>query len=126
MSRIKVELEGLDELRSALDRADSGVTEAVEVAVAGETEAVADDMRNAAPVGDPAVGTRGDPPLSESIETTVEGTEGSATATADHAIWIEEGTSTRPAQPFAAPAASTSEAGRFRDRVTDEVRSRIG
>lgn len=125
MAKFKVEIEGLGELAAALANASSEARAGIEQAVGDEAEAIGDDMRANAPVGDAGVGRRGDPPLRESIEVTHEGASGSVGSIAEHAPFVEDGTSSHPAQPFARPAAEVSRAGRFEQRVSDAVRDRI-
>lgn len=118
MSRsTRVTVEGLDDLRATLDALPAKVQAAAEEAVKAEVDAVADDMRSAAPVD---TGT-----LVESIHAEVTGLAGAATATARHAVFVEFGTSSTPAQPFAGPAAELSR-GRFPRRVREAIRGAIG
>lgn len=116
-SRIRVDVEGLDELRTRLSAMGREARAAAESAVGEETEAVAQEMRDGAPVGK----TR---ELTESIQAEHDGTEGTAAATADHAWWVEVGTSKMTAQPYAEPAAETSRT-RFPERLTDVVSSAV-
>lgn len=114
--RISVEAEGLDELRRALTETATAMRSAAEDAVGEETEAVAQDMRDGAPIDEGE--------LVESIQAEHDGLEGTAAATARHAEFVEHGTSKMPAQPFAQPAAETSRT-RFPQRVGDMVREAV-
>lgn len=122
---LRVRVEGLGDLRAALTAHATAARKAAARAVGEEAEAIGKDMRDGAPVGDASRGPRGDPPLSDSIRVTHDGLQGSAGPTAPHAPFVEEGTSSHPAQPFARPAAEISRR-RFKRRVADAVRDRTG
>jgi HK97 gp10 family phage protein len=109
-----VTVEGLDRLRDKLDRLPKRIREGAQTAVTDETEAVATDMRDAAPV------LTGE--LRDSIVSDVDAAAlaGQARATARHATFVEHGTSSTEAQPFAQPAAEASRA-RFPKRLREEV-----
>lgn len=85
---------------------------AAEQAVGDETAQVGQDMRDGAPVD------TGE--LQDSIVTAHSGMEGTAEATARHAVFVEHGTSKMDAKQFALPAAEQAR-GRFVRRVSDAV-----
>lgn len=120
---VKVTVTG--DLRVALSATAADVRRGTVKAVAGETKAIAKDMRQGAAVGDSSRGRRGKPPVSESIEAEASGLNGAAKAKARHAGIVEHGTKSHPAQPFAGPAAETAR-GRFPKRVADDVRDAVG
>jgi HK97 gp10 family phage protein len=109
-----VTVEGLDRLRDKLAELPAAVREAAVVAVTDETEAVADDMREGAPV---LTGELRDSIVSDVDEKAL---AGRARATARHATFVEHGTASSEAQPFAQPAAEASRQ-RFPKRVRDAV-----
>lgn len=117
----RVRLVGADRTIRRLQELAAKDRQAAERAVADETEAVADDMRKNAAVGDRRRGERGRPPLVESIEAEASGLSGEARATARHSHIVEEGTRSHRAQPFAGPAAQRGRR-RFGRRVADEIR----
>jgi HK97 gp10 family phage protein len=120
---MKVKVRG--DLLATLTKVSAAARRGIERAVADETKAVAADMAEGAPVGDPKRGRRGKPPLGESIEPEVDGLRGRARVKARHGNILEHGTKSRPAQPFAKPAATTSRR-RFPKRVATEVSKEIG
>jgi hypothetical protein len=111
-----MEIEGMEDAVQAIRTAGSEAQAAASAAVGDETEAVAEDMRAGAPF------LTGD--LQESIAAEHDGLAGRAAATDEAAEHQEHGTSRHPAQPFAGPAALTSES-RFPDRVTDAVKGAV-
>lgn len=122
---LKIKLEGSDELRQEITEVGSEIRRAVDRAVGEEIEDLADDMKRNAAVGDASRGHRGDPPLAESILATHDGPSGSVGPRAPHAVFVEVGTSSHPAEPFALPAAERSRR-RFPGRVGSEVRKAVG
>jgi HK97 gp10 family phage protein len=114
--RLTIDVEGLDELDEALRDAASSARVAAEGAVGAEAEAIAQDMRDAAPHDTGA--------LEESIQAEHVGLEGTTAATAAHAEFVEHGTSRMAAQPYAEPAAVAAES-RFPDRVGDAIRDAV-
>nr|WP_246361138.1 HK97-gp10 family putative phage morphogenesis protein [Haloechinothrix aidingensis] len=108
-----VSIDGVDRLKGKLDELPPAVRTALESAIASETQAVADDMRDTAPRGETGE-------LIDSIESRVDGLTGTVAATATHAIWVEFGTSKMAAQPFAAPAVEGS-----RTRLPRRVRVQL-
>lgn len=75
---------------------DAALDAAITEMLYGLVEDVADDARRNAPV------ETGE--LQDSIHGEVVGTEGRVSATADHAAYVELGTSEMPAQPYLRPA----------------------
>jgi HK97 gp10 family phage protein len=115
-AKLTMDLDGLEDAARAIASAGTAARDAAEAAVGDELEAVAQDMRDEAPF---ASGE-----LVESIEVAHDGLEGTAQATARHSVFVEQGTSRTPAQPFAGPAATAAES-RFPDRVADAVRGAV-
>ncbi|MCI0632519.1 MAG: hypothetical protein L0206_01155 [Actinobacteria bacterium] len=113
---IRVTVKGKPEFRRRLRALRTDMRRAADRSVAEETDELGDDMRRRAAVGDARRGRRGRPPLRSSIETRHDGLDGSARSTAPHAKWVEQGTSSHPAQPFARPAAEAARR-RFPRRV---------
>lgn len=109
-----ITVKGLDRLRDKLAELPAAVREGAVGAVTDETEAVADDMREGAPV---RTGELRDSIVSDVDEAAL---AGRARATARHATFVEHGTSSTAAQPFAQPAAEASRR-RFPKRVRDAV-----
>lgn len=112
-----VSIEGLDALDGKVAELSSRVRAAAEAAVETETQEVAADMRAAAP--------KDTGELVDSIEAVTDGLSGTARATARHAVFVEFGTSSTPAQPFAGPAAELSRT-RFPRQLRAAVRDAIG
>ena len=116
-ARLTLEIDGIEDAVDAIVEAGTAAHEAASSAVADELKAVADDMRSNAPYD------TGE--LHDSIGVADhDGLEGTVAATARHAIFVEEGTSRTPAQPYAGPAALAAE-DRFPDRVADAVRQAV-
>lgn len=113
---IRVSVKGKGDARRKIEALRRNMRRAAERASAEELDEVADDMRRHAAVGDARRGRRGRPPLRSSIVTRRDGLDGDARSTAPHARWVEQGTSSHPAQPFARPAAAASRR-RFPKRV---------
>lgn len=120
---IKIRVTG--DLRKASDAAVAKIGAALVRSVSDETDAVAAEMRQRAPVGDARRGRRGRPPLRGSITATSSRLRGRAKVKARHANIVEHGTETHPAQPFVRPAAISSRR-RFPDRAVTEVRKALG
>jgi HK97 gp10 family phage protein len=113
---IRVKVTGKGDLRRKLTTLRRNMRHAAERAAGEELDELAEDMRRHAAVGDARRGRRGRPPLRSSIVTRRDGLDGTARSTAEHARYVEQGTSSHPAQPFAKPAAETSRR-RFPKRV---------
>jgi HK97 gp10 family phage protein len=92
-----VDVKGLDALKERLETLPSTVRAGAEAWVQEETEQTAKDMRDGAPV------LSGE--LRDGIEAVTAGLHGSAVSTTRHSTFVEHGTSSTPAQPFAQPAA---------------------
>lgn len=114
--KVTVTVEGLDRLRTRLEKLPDQMRKGAERAVADETEEVAQDMRDSVPVDTGA--------LQDGIQAETEGLSGKATSTAPHSWAVEGGTSRMPARPFAQPAAERSRV-RFPDRVSAAVREEL-
>jgi len=121
---LTVNVRGMDELLRRLEEALDGMERGAKRAVADEVRDMADDMREGAPVGSAQAGTRGDPPLSDSVVEHVDGLTGRAGPTAPHTPHVEHGTKSHPAQPFVGPAAERARR-RFPERVADEIRKEL-
>lgn len=104
----KTTVRGLDGLDAAIHRATRQLQNGIEVAVSDTTEGIRDEARYMAPV------LSGE--LRSSIQASAEGSEGEVTVGAEHARFVEFGTSRMAAQPFLFPA-SEIERNRFVDRV---------
>lgn len=121
MTRARITVKGLKELERKLRRLPAGMESGAEVAVKASAEAVYDDMRQGAPRSSgrlrDAIGRRQRGPLS--VEVGVLGAR-----RAWYAALVEFGTSSRPATPFAEPAAR-SEEQRFPDRIARAVRGEL-
>ena len=85
-------------------------------AVQNETQAIVADMRNNAPEQTGA--------LKKGIREEVTGTKGEAISTAPYSSFVEHGTSSAPAQPFAQPAAERARR-RFPGTVRDDLRAEL-
>ena len=114
--RLKVSVDGLGELERELKRVSEGAERGAGRAVESELEATAADMRAGAPVDSGE--------LVDSIGVEHSGTEGGITIGADHWPYVEHGTSTHGAQPFATPAAEGARS-RLPGTVSDEVRGEL-
>ena len=116
MARQMIVVQGSDDVLQALTDAVEAALPAIRAATEEETEEVAADMRSSAPVD------QGD--LRDSIETDVVDTDGRVSVGADHRWFVEAGTSSAPAQPYALPAAERSR-GRFPDRVEKAIKGTL-
>jgi HK97 gp10 family phage protein len=116
----RVTIKGLAGLRDALDDVRRAVRRGAERAVRDEVADLAGDMREHAARGDASRGTRGDPTLVESIDARADGLSGTAGPEVLHALFVEHGTSSHPAQPFVLPAGQRARR-RFPKRVAGEV-----
>lgn len=116
MAGLNVEVRNLDKLQQKLAELPGQISRGSEHAVAGETESLAEAMRAGAPVD------TGE--LVASIHTDVSGGQGRVVADAGHALAVEFGTSTNPAQPYAQPAIEEARVS-FPQRVRDDVRSEL-
>jgi HK97 gp10 family phage protein len=116
--RKNVTIRGMDELARKLKALPEVVEAAARKSVKAETEEVADDMRMNAPF------LTGE--LRESIgaEFNPKTITGRATATSRHAVFVENGTSDTPAQPFAEPAAERARR-RFPDRAKADLKEAL-
>lgn len=114
--RVTFKVDGLDRLGGKLDALPAQMRAGAERAVADETDDVAQDMRDGAPV------VTGE--LREGIQSEHEGLRGEAVSTAPHSFAVEGGTSRQVAQPFAQPAAEKSRL-RFADRVSAAIREEL-
>lgn len=99
-------------LRALAKAIDKGAERGVKVGVSE----LADDMRKNAPVLTGA--------LVKGIQERVQGLKGSAVSTADHSEYVEHGTSSAPAQPFAQPAANRARK-RYPQTMRDEVKREL-
>jgi HK97 gp10 family phage protein len=114
--KVTVTVEGLDRLRSRLEKLPDEMRKGAEKAVRDETEEVAQDMRDSVPVDTGA--------LRDGMQAESDGLSGKATSTAAHSWVVEAGSSKMPARPFAQPAAERSRV-RFPDRVSAAVREEL-
>ncbi len=113
---VTITVEGLDRLRSRLEKLPDQMRKGAERAVAEETEEVTQDMRESVPVDTGA--------LRDGMQAEVDGLAGRAVSTAPHSFAVEGGTSKMPAQPFALPAAERSRT-RFPGRVSEAIREEL-
>ena len=109
---IRVSVEGLDRLAAKLDELPPEMLRGAASAVAATTDAVADLMRESAPVD------TGE--LRDSVEGQAAGLHGEVRVTASHGVHVEYGTSRTPEQPFATPSAE-----RGRRILPDEVKRHV-
>ena len=112
----KTRIEGLDKLKDALHKAADATRKSAESAIRTELEAVRDDMRRTVPVD------TGE--LRGSIVTRPAGLKGEVRATARHAIFVEFGTSSSPAQPYGFPAAARARA-RLPKRLAATIKAAV-
>lgn len=112
-----VSLEGTDDALGAIAQIASAAVAAAEQAIGEEGEAVAQEMRDAAP--------RDTEELVASIQAEHDGPTATAAATADHSEHVEFGTSKMPARPYAGPAAERARE-RLPQRVADAVERAVG
>jgi HK97 gp10 family phage protein len=115
-AKVTITVEGMDRLRSRLEKLPDQMRAGAEKAVRDETEEVEQDMRDSVPVDTGA--------LRDGMQAEVDGLSGKATSTAPHSWAVEGGTSRMPARPFAQPAAERSRV-RFPDRVNAAVREEL-
>lgn len=115
---MRITLEGVDDLKKALDGKLAEYKTVLERAVEEAADAVRDDARREVPVGDPpfhlrdAIGVR-----QEGLTADV----GLFDRQAHYGVYVEFGTSNRQPKPFMQPAAEL-ERNRFADRVREAIR----